>query len=303
MLQPGRSVSSGTYRFGYQGQEMDNAISALGQHLNHTYRNYDSWTARFGAIDPLAGKYPHNSTYAFSENRVIDAVELEGLEAAFVQIGFRASVPLFIISGSTTAVNIGIAADFEGNIGIYVTPSLGGQVGIGLAGGISAGVNVDADNIYDLGGWGVNFGGFVGFPTPYEFSGEVNFALEGESKKPLRLLLDPNTKFNKGANMGLPIPLGGGTAGLSFYGEMAYTKYFISTNIKNISMLSASNSIEKTIQKYVDTVKDITGYGLEEQGIKISELSNHVYNMLNEIGSIPSVQLPVVEITAPKCDE
>jgi RHS repeat-associated protein len=68
MLQPGRSVSSGTYRFGYQGQEMDNAISALGQHLNYTYRNYDSWTARFGAIDPLAGKYPYWSPFAFSGN-------------------------------------------------------------------------------------------------------------------------------------------------------------------------------------------------------------------------------------------
>jgi hypothetical protein len=33
------------------------------------------------SIDPLVEKYPHNSTYAFSANRVIDAVELEGLEA------------------------------------------------------------------------------------------------------------------------------------------------------------------------------------------------------------------------------
>lgn len=36
---------------------------------------------RFFNIDPLAEKYTHNSTYAFSENRVIDARELEGLEA------------------------------------------------------------------------------------------------------------------------------------------------------------------------------------------------------------------------------
>jgi len=35
---------------------------------------------RFFAVDPLAGKYPWNSPYAFSENRVIDGVELEGLE-------------------------------------------------------------------------------------------------------------------------------------------------------------------------------------------------------------------------------
>jgi len=31
-------------------------------------------------VDPLAPKYPHNSPYAFSENRVVDGVELEGLE-------------------------------------------------------------------------------------------------------------------------------------------------------------------------------------------------------------------------------
>jgi hypothetical protein len=35
---------------------------------------------RFFAVDPLAPKYPHNSPYAFSENRLIDGVELEGLE-------------------------------------------------------------------------------------------------------------------------------------------------------------------------------------------------------------------------------
>ena len=31
-------------------------------------------------MDPLASQYPHNSPYAFSENRVIDGVELEGAE-------------------------------------------------------------------------------------------------------------------------------------------------------------------------------------------------------------------------------
>ena len=41
---------------------------------------YDARIGRFLSIDPLAPKYPWNSPYAFSENRVIDAVELEGLE-------------------------------------------------------------------------------------------------------------------------------------------------------------------------------------------------------------------------------
>ena len=42
---------------------------------------HDPRVGRFFKVDPLASKYPHNSPYAFSENRVIDAIELEGLEA------------------------------------------------------------------------------------------------------------------------------------------------------------------------------------------------------------------------------
>ena len=38
----------------------------------------------FFATDPLEKKYPWNSPYAFSENRVIDGVELEGLEVTLV---------------------------------------------------------------------------------------------------------------------------------------------------------------------------------------------------------------------------
>ena len=48
------------------------------------WRNYMADVGRFFNIDPLAEKYTHNSTYAFSENRVIDARELEGLEAEII---------------------------------------------------------------------------------------------------------------------------------------------------------------------------------------------------------------------------
>jgi len=41
---------------------------------------HDPRVGRFFAVDPLTKKYPHNSPYAFSENRVIDGIELEGLE-------------------------------------------------------------------------------------------------------------------------------------------------------------------------------------------------------------------------------
>jgi RHS repeat-associated protein len=68
------------YRFRFQGQEMDDEIKGDGNSVNYTYRMHDPRLGRFFAIDPLAASYPWNSTYAFSENRLIDGVELEGLE-------------------------------------------------------------------------------------------------------------------------------------------------------------------------------------------------------------------------------
>ena len=45
---------------------------------------HDPRVGRFFAIDPLFKDYPYNSPYAFSENRIMDAVELEGREAFFI---------------------------------------------------------------------------------------------------------------------------------------------------------------------------------------------------------------------------
>jgi RHS repeat-associated protein len=43
-------------------------------------RNYDASLGRWMNVDPLSNSFPWNSQYAFSENRVIDGIELEGLE-------------------------------------------------------------------------------------------------------------------------------------------------------------------------------------------------------------------------------
>jgi RHS repeat-associated protein len=80
MLVPNRHESLEDYRYGFQGQEKDDEIKGEGNSLNYTFRMHDPRVGRFFAVDPLEKKYPHNSPYAFSENRVIDGVELEGLE-------------------------------------------------------------------------------------------------------------------------------------------------------------------------------------------------------------------------------
>ena len=80
MLIPNRHNSSNSYRYGFQGQEKDDELKGPGNSLNYEFRMHDPRVGRFFARDPLTAKYPHNSPYAFSENRVIDGVELEGLE-------------------------------------------------------------------------------------------------------------------------------------------------------------------------------------------------------------------------------
>lgn len=69
------------YRYSFQGQEHDDEIKGDGNSVNYKYRMHDPRIGRFFAIDPLAASYPWNSPYAFSENRVIDYIELEGLES------------------------------------------------------------------------------------------------------------------------------------------------------------------------------------------------------------------------------
>jgi len=81
MYLPNRHESSSEYRYGFQNQEVDNEIKGEGNSVNYKYRMHDPRIVRFFATDPLEAKYPHNSPYAFSENRLIASVEMEGLEA------------------------------------------------------------------------------------------------------------------------------------------------------------------------------------------------------------------------------
>ncbi|MFH6994548.1 thrombospondin type 3 repeat-containing protein [Flavobacterium sp. FlaQc-48] len=79
-LVPNRHGSSDSYRYGFQGQEMDNEIKGEGNSLNYTFRMHDPRIGRFFAVDPLQENYSWNSPYSFSSNRVIDMIELEGAE-------------------------------------------------------------------------------------------------------------------------------------------------------------------------------------------------------------------------------
>ena len=63
----------------YQGQERQEDLGLNWDSFK--WRNYDYAIGRFMNVDPLSEKYSYQSHYNFSENRVIDSRELEGLEA------------------------------------------------------------------------------------------------------------------------------------------------------------------------------------------------------------------------------
>lgn len=63
----------------FQGQRFDDELGV--NYVQFKWRNHDPQIGRFIEIDPLSEQYEYNSTYAFSENKVTNHIELEGLEA------------------------------------------------------------------------------------------------------------------------------------------------------------------------------------------------------------------------------
>ena len=63
----------------FQGQEKQDELNL--NWMQFKWRNHDPSIGRFFNVDPLAEDYYYNSPYAFSENKVVAHVELEGLEA------------------------------------------------------------------------------------------------------------------------------------------------------------------------------------------------------------------------------
>jgi RHS repeat-associated protein len=76
----GRTFSSPSYRYGFNGKEKDDEAKGSGTQYDYGFRIYDPRLGRFLSVDPLARSYPWNSTYAYAENDVIRCIDLDGLE-------------------------------------------------------------------------------------------------------------------------------------------------------------------------------------------------------------------------------
>ncbi len=215
---------------------MDNEIKGEGNSVNYKYRMHDPRIGRFGSVDPLTAKFAHNSPYAFSENRVIDGVELEGREVLLVGKQVNGGA---VITG-TSGAGIVIAPD-----GIYAY----GNYGLGLSTNvsISSGLNLTffptMPSAKDAEGWGHTGGGsfnatLIGIP------GSVSIGLAGSGE-----YIGGYLSFGLGAGI-LPV-------------SVDYT--YSNTELKPISdlakyttlMQSARESLSSQIKNAKETLKDI----------------------------------------------
>ena len=78
-------AQSDVYRYGFQGQEEDAELWSGS--VSYKYRVEDARLGRFFSVDPLFSKFPDNGPYVFSENRLVDSGELEGLERYYAADG------------------------------------------------------------------------------------------------------------------------------------------------------------------------------------------------------------------------
>lgn len=68
------------YWYAYHARKRNNEVYGKGAMYHYKCCQHDARLGSFWGVDPLARKYPFYSPYASSGNRLIDRVELEGLE-------------------------------------------------------------------------------------------------------------------------------------------------------------------------------------------------------------------------------
>jgi RHS repeat-associated protein len=156
----GRTFSSQEYRYGFQAQEQDDELWEGA--VNYKYRVEDPRLGRFFSVDPLYRKYSWNSNYAFSENRLIDGVELEGCEyvsyalaqtfggVGAIQLEISSSAGL-ILGGLKLQGSVGLVYDSKRNFALSASYGAFGDLFSVLGTDISLGGNPKENGSFELG--------------------------------------------------------------------------------------------------------------------------------------------------------
>ena len=77
---PGRISNSASYRYGFNGKEIDSTTYGQGNEYDYGFRIYNPRIGKFLSVDPLAKSYPMLTPYQFSSNDPIWMIDIDGLE-------------------------------------------------------------------------------------------------------------------------------------------------------------------------------------------------------------------------------
>lgn len=158
MLLPGRHGNTSDYRYGFQGQEMDNEVKGEGNSVNYKFRMHDPRIGRFFAVDPLIKKYPAYSPYSFSGNKVIAYTELEGEEEVpyTKELDFNGDAFDYLIALPNAAIKLNNSVNVLWNSGVSTVKKVynDGIFGYGAAVGkefytIGNGIVKSTGELYD----------------------------------------------------------------------------------------------------------------------------------------------------------
>jgi len=194
-----RTFKKGTFPNSFNGKRDDKEINDM---QDYGAREYIPKGREFLSVDPLTSKFPMLTPYQFASNTPLMAIDLDGLEAAGVQIGGRVTVPFF-----TIAASVDIIADAH-QVSFFITPAAGVGTGIGGGAGVSIVVYPTAPNSESVGGWGAEVGGSIG-------GNEIDLKASIQQEK---------SGKPKGVEMGVSFPSGiGGGAGVEAHADVSYS--------------------------------------------------------------------------------
>ena len=242
----GRTQNAYGYRYGFQGQEMDDEIKGEGNSVNYKFRMHDPRVGRFFAVDPLASKYPHNSPYAFSENRVIDGLELEGLEVVPMN-------QIWDIRDPFTTASVDYYRDLGG-----ASPSANGAFQVST-------INSVAVRLYEIKD-GPNKGNFSAFAYKSEkdaYSGNGSYEsayVVGKNRVPKKSNageLGPVAKGNAYESIGDKYEFSGELSTVNFVNSTGFSEYDINTAE---ILVDYEEMFLKTAQKSLSDFLDPTSY-------------------------------------------
>jgi RHS repeat-associated protein len=95
-----------SYRYGFNGKEMDNEVSGTGNSYDYGFRIYNPRIAKFLSVDPLTRKYPFYSPYHFAGNTPILSTDIDGLEPDWL-INISEKIGNFVVEVKDDMVETG----------------------------------------------------------------------------------------------------------------------------------------------------------------------------------------------------